>query len=284
MTEALVKLDHVMPGPIQVSETPMVPVNRETIAYIAMLERAAMDPAFDLDRLERLIQLKDKALSDAARREFNAAMTAAQRELPQVVRNAENTQTKSTYATLDAIGEAIDPVITKHGFSQSFSSGRDAPAGSYRIICRTAHTGGHEQIDELDVPIDIAGIAGTKNKTATHALKSTISYGRVILTMMVFNVKSRKAMPDDDGNAAGGNLVDLELDASVQAYLDIAMAAIEKTETAAELTEWWQAQKDTRIKLGVINRKDGPAPGYKELFGAFSARGRALSVGAKNDA
>jgi hypothetical protein len=247
----------------------------ETVAYIAMLERAAMDPAFDLDRLERLIQLKDKALSDAARREFNAAMAAVQRELPQVVQNAENKQTKSWYATIDAIGEAIDPVITKHGFSQSFSSGRDAPAGHYRVICLTAHIGGHERTDELDVPIDIAGIAGTKNKTATHALKSTISYARVILTMMVFNVKSRKAMPDDDGNAAGGYVEDLP--ASVRAYLEIALGKIAEFETAAELTAWWQAEKEQRAAIDLVNTKDGPKPGYRQLFEAFSARGKELS-------
>jgi len=249
----------------------------ETASYIALLERAALDPAFDLTRLERLIELKDKALADAARREFNAAMTAAQRELPQVVRNAENTQTKSTYATLDAIGEAIDPIITGHGFSQSFSSGRDAPAGHYRVICRTAHVGGHEQIDELDIPIDIAGIAGNKNKTATHALKSTISYGRVILTMMVFNVKSRKALPDDDGNAAGGRL-EPELDESVQRYLEMALEKIAGLETADSLTAWWSEQKEQRITLDIINTKAGPKPGYRELFAAFSKRGKELSA------
>lgn len=273
MNDAVMKFEPVGSMPVPARESQSV---SETAAYVALLERAAMDPAFDLDRLERLIQLKDKALSDAARREFNAAMTAAQRELPQVVRNAENTQTRSTYATLDAIGEAIDPIITKYGFSQSFSSGRDAPAGHYRVICRTSHIGGHEQIDELDVPIDIAGIAGNKNKTATHALKSTISYGRTILTMMVFNVKSRKALPDDDGNAAGGVVVH-ELDASVQAYIDLAQKKVAECETATELAAWWAAEKPQRVALDIINTTTGPKPGYRELFEAFSKRGRELS-------
>lgn len=194
----------------------------ETASYVALLERAAMDPAFDLDRLQRLIELKDKALADAARREFNEAMVAAQKRLPQIVRDAENTQTNSRYATIEAIGAAIDPIITEHGFFQSFSSADCPVSNCYRIVCKTAHVGGHEQIDQLDVPIDIAGIKGTQNKTATHALASTLSYGRRLLTMLVFNVKSRKALPDDDGNAAGGTVL---LSAEQVADLDDKLAA-----------------------------------------------------------
>lgn len=179
------------------------PVASETAGYMALIERAVMDPAFDLNRLERLIQLKDAAIAEAARRSFNIAMVEAQGEMRPVVKNAENTHTNSKYSTLDAIGEAIDPIITKHGFAQMFSEGV-APAGFNRIICRTLHRDGHEKVDELNVPTDSAGAKGGTNKTATHALGSTVTYGRRYLTMMIFNVKSKLAMRDDDGNAAGG--------------------------------------------------------------------------------
>lgn len=176
----------------------------EAQSYIAVLASMANSPTFNVDAFTSLVALKDAAQAAEAKREFNRAMSAVQSVLPQVVRNAENSQTKSAYATLEAIGEAIDPIITGNGFSQSFGSAEGAATGYFRVTCRTAHVAGHEQEDMLDVPIDIAGIAGTKNKTPTHAMASTITYGRRILKMMIFDVKSRVAMPDDDGNAAGG--------------------------------------------------------------------------------
>lgn len=175
----------------------------ENAAFMQMIERAARDPAVDIDKLDRLLQMKERVAATHARQEFNEAMAAVQAELPQVVRNAENTQTSSMYATLEKIGEAIDPIITAHGFSQSFGT-EDCPiSGHYRIVCTTAHIGGHERTDHVDIPIDSAGIKGTVNKTATHAFGSTMNYGRRYLTILIFNVKTRKAMPDDDGNSAG---------------------------------------------------------------------------------
>lgn len=185
----------------------------EGAAMIAMLERAARDPAVDIDKFERMMKMKqdiddrrDRDLAAQAKLAFNRAMVECQSQLPQVVRNAENSQTHSVYATMDAIGEAIDPVIAAHGFVQSFGFDDCPKEGHLRIVCRTSHTDGHERTDHIDMPIDNAGPNGTVNKTKPHALSSTASYGRRILTCLIFNVKTKKGMPDDDGNAAGGKI------------------------------------------------------------------------------
>ena len=210
----------------------------ESAAIISMIERAARDPSVDIEKFERLMAMRERTDREIARRSFNAAMAAAQHEMPQVIRRAENAQTKSVYAPLEAVGAAIDPVITAHGFSQSFGTADGAPAGSIRVTCLLAHSGGFEREYQADVPSDIAGIAGTKNKTPTHAFGSTISYGRRYLTMMIFNVKSRKALPDDDGNAASGGApieydhdAHIPIDADDVAYVRKLLKDTERTET-----------------------------------------------------
>lgn len=175
-------------------------IQTESAALYSLIERAMADPNFDLVKLDRLIALKEKVEKENQRKLFNAAMADAQAEIQPVAARAKNTHTSSTYATLDAIGKEIDPIITKHGFSLSFGLGEGAPSGSMRVTYKVAHREGFEERGHADIPTDAAGAKGGTNKTATHAFGSTVTYGRRYLTCMIFNVKWEK---DDDGNAAG---------------------------------------------------------------------------------
>jgi len=175
----------------------------ETAAILSMIALAARDPSVDIDKMRQLYAWKKEIESDAAQKEFNTAMAAAQAEIKPVAKNADNTQTKSRYATLDAIDEAISPIVARHGFGTSFDTADSPVENCYRITCEVSHIGGHSKNYHADVPIDGAGFKGTANKTATHAFASTITYGRRILKMMVFDVSTKNAVRDDDGNSAG---------------------------------------------------------------------------------
>lgn len=241
---------------VAVKQDAMPPaVQSESAAIISMIERAARDPAVDVDKFERLMKMQREMKAERAKEAFNTAMAAAQAELPQVVRKAENTQTKSTYATLEAIGAAIDPIITKHGFSQSFGTADSPTAGHYRVTCKTSNHG-YEQFDFADVPVDIAGIAGTKNKTPTHAFASTLTYGRRILTMLIFNIKTTKFMPDDDGNAAGAATI---TDEQIETLQSLAM------EVGADLPKFY-------AYLKIKTLADLPAKDFDRAVQALKAK------------
>jgi hypothetical protein len=170
---------------------------------LAIVERMASDPTIDLERVKTIMGLRKSMKDEAAREAFNAAMAACKAELPQVVKNAENTDNKSRYATLDKIGEAVDYIIAKHGFSTSFNPAPCDKPNHLKVECLVAHSAGHERRYEAELPVDAAGIAGRVNKTAIHAWKSTMTYARRTLTEMIFDVKSKVLSPDDDGRAAG---------------------------------------------------------------------------------
>ena len=240
----------------------------EARALMATIERVSLDPTVSFDKIERLSTLMQSMRTDAERRLFNASMADAQAELPQVVRDAENTQTNSSYATLEAIGAAIDPVITKHGFFLSFDTEDEIKPGCYRVKCTVGHRGGFERTYHADIPIDSAGLKGTVNKTATHAFKSTLSYGRTILTMMIFNVKSRKALPSDDGNAAGGGM-DMASPEQIEALKAIAAKA--ERELSAVL-EW--AKVDDIAKLTAAK--------CDEAIAQLTRRAERIAKGQKN--
>src|SRR5690349_1326952 len=87
---------------------PIVPVS-ESAAIFQIIERAARDPNVDLDKMERLMAMREREMTRIAQTAFNVAMKEAQAEMPQVVRNAKNTQTNSLYARYETISDAIQP-------------------------------------------------------------------------------------------------------------------------------------------------------------------------------
>ena len=175
-----------------------VPMN-ETAAVLSMIERVAKDPTVDIDRVERMMAMHRELRKEEAERAFNAAMVSVQAKLPQVKRDAKNSQTNSHYARLETISAAVDPIIAEHGLSLSFGTETSPIADHYRIVCDVRH-GSHKERYFADIPIDALGMKGNATKTATHAFGSTMSYGRRYLKLMIFDISLRN--DDNDGNRA----------------------------------------------------------------------------------
>jgi hypothetical protein len=166
-------------------------VRREPIStdpMLAMIERAARDPAVDIDKLERLFALQREMLAEQKKTAYNAAMSRVQAQLKPVFRDAMNNQTNSPYARLESISDAITPIITAEGFSLSFDTAESPKADHIRIVCSVMHSAGHSEPKHLDLALDNVGLKGNANKTPVQGTGSTISYGRRYLKCMVFDV------------------------------------------------------------------------------------------------
>lgn len=174
-------------------------------AMISMIERIAMDPNLPIERLQKMMEMQETWEDRKAKKEFSTALSMAKSEMVPVVTNQKNKQTNSKYADLCAIDLAITPIITSHGFTPSFYPVKSDLEKHYGVGCTLSHNAGHEKEYSIDIPVDNAGIKGTVNKTAPHALSSSMTYGRRILKTMIFDL----ATTDDDGNGAGnGVLID----------------------------------------------------------------------------
>lgn len=184
--------------------------------FVDMVERLSTNADIDADKLQKLLDMNVSILDRNAKQAFYAAMNEVQSNLPAIVNNAWNDQTRSRYAKLEIIARALRPVYTAHGFSVSFSQD-DSPIDSHiRVRGRLAHRDGHiEDHYHVDVPIDDRGIAGKVNKTLVHATGSSFTYGRRYLTCMMFDVATGD---DDDGNVGEGPLEDEQI-AAIAAML-----------------------------------------------------------------
>lgn len=168
---------------------------------INMIERLALNPDVDVEKLERMVALQMTMLDRQSEQQYTQAMVRVQQNLRGVTRDKHNPQTHSNYPSLEAMKKAVVPAYTAEGFAMSYGEGESPKPEHVRVICKVMHSGGHSENFFYDCPIDDKGIQGKTNKTATHGKASAVSYGERYILKLIFNVTIQDE--DDDGNAAG---------------------------------------------------------------------------------
>jgi hypothetical protein len=178
----------------------ITPVN--STALMSFIERAAINPDFDVQKFGELLRMQREMEHDQSRRAFNQAMASAQAAMPPVVRSATNKHLGNKYAKLEDVDREMRPIYTEHGFSVRFGS---APAaeGYIRITCTVAHSAGYFEENYLDAPTNNVGSQGGRTaSTGVQAVGSAVTYLRRYLLGMVFNIVL--ADDDDDGESQRG--------------------------------------------------------------------------------
>lgn len=172
---------------------------------LAIIADAVTNPAVDPAKMEALLRIQRDLESDAARREFNAAMLSAQRQIPAVEKNGVidmGSKGKMAFAKLEDVMHVLRPIMESHGFSVDFDA-QSGVEGRTIVSATLMHAGGHSKTVSIPLPLDTG--AGRNN---LQAMGSTLSYGRRYLLEMLFNIV-RKGV-DDDGKAGGTEYVNAE--------------------------------------------------------------------------
>lgn len=188
--------EEALPAPITTSDT---------TAFLQMIERAARDPAVDIDKMERLLNRRALMLAQEAKMAFNEALSHVQSKLPVIDRkgrivirdknNEERVRQSTPYALFEDINEAVKPIIAEHGFSVSFRTGSHED-GRIKVTAILKHRGGHEEETTIILPHDSTG-----SKNAVQAIGSSTSYGKRMTMCALLNITSRGE--DDDGKGSG---------------------------------------------------------------------------------
>ena len=187
--------DFIDQSPTVIDQKPVISSPAEN-NILSIIERVAMSPDADIDKLEKMLDLQERIIDKNSAQAFAAAMSLCQGEMPSVVKSAKNNQTHSTYAKFEDILEKSKPVYTKHGFALSFGTDQSPIENHIRITCDISHSQGHTKHFFQDLPIDNQGMGGKVNKTLIHGTASTFTYGRRYLFTMIFNI----AVTDDDND------------------------------------------------------------------------------------
>jgi len=167
---------------------------------VSMIERMAMSPDVDVEKLERLMAMQEKMLDREAEQSYTRAMVAVQNEIQAVTRDKVNPQTHSRFVSLEAMKKVVVPVYTDNGFALSYGEAESEKENNVRVTCKVMHAGGHSEKFFYDCPIDDKGMGGKVNKTPTHGKASAVTYGERYILKLIFNITIQDE--DDDGNAA----------------------------------------------------------------------------------
>lgn len=232
------------------------PVASESAAIIQVIERAAMNPSVDIDKMERLLQMQERIMERQAKAAYDAAFADMQNDLPEIGERGgikdRNGNVQSKYALWEDINEAIKPVLAKHGFGISFRTGQHD--GRIVVTGVLSHRDGHREETTMELPTDTSG-----SKNAVQAVGSSTSYGKRYTAQALLNLTSRGE--DDDGEKAGAK-ADNEANVT-DAQASIIRQLIEEGKLATDsFCSRWKVQSVTEVK----------AKSYNEVIRSLRAR------------
>lgn len=161
-----------------------------------LIAEAAMNPEMDIAKLEKLMDLQQRLLDRDAKAAFDADFVKMKPELPVIARRKNNDQTKKKYAPLEDINREIDPILSRYGFGTGTRIIKQ-DTESVTVEATLRHRAGHYVSNEITMPLDRTGIAGSVNKTMVHAIASTVTYCKRVAICALLNISTGD---DKDGN------------------------------------------------------------------------------------
>ena len=158
---------------------------------VSMIERIAMDPDADLEKLERMLEMKKTHEADVAKASFAAAFSKASAAFPKIPLRGKGHNGKR-YATLEDITALTRPVLSENGLVLSIS----IDVGQNVVVtAELMHKDGHTKSTSIELPRDNSG-----SKNAVQSVGSTQTYGQRYTAQAILGL-SLGDDTDDDGNS-----------------------------------------------------------------------------------
>ncbi len=251
-------LIHVEERAREKSRLPVPTVSADASSLMKIIDRAAMDPTFDVAKLEHLLKVRDQWQATEARNAFNEAFAQFKNEVIVVVKNRDVTDGPlkgKKYAELFSVVNAVTPLLAKYGLSHSWQvkSEKDLIA----VTCTLKHVLGHSESVTIDGPPDAGGA-----KNAIQARASTITYLERYTLKAVCGIAEQG--DDNDGNGAEGKRLEEGVFADHLAAIDgadskealmkvfaVAWKAAEAINDVRAMKKFGDRKEQRKAKLGI---------------------------------
>jgi hypothetical protein len=188
-----------------------VPPSDSPSAVLALIERVALDPRADVEKLERMMAMYERLKAKEAELAYNAAKGRILKKLAgiKIVKNRSvlyeiekgKPQTRSyeafKYAPLEEIDRHLRPLLAEEEMDLSYSD-EPCKGGGILIRGRLKHLpGGHYEDSFMPAPLDTTG-----GKSDVQAVGSTNSFLRRYVACNIFNI----VVVGDDDDGTGGTI------------------------------------------------------------------------------
>ena len=164
-----------------------------------IMQLAAMvqipDSKIDTAGLKELLAVQIAWEANEAKKAYVVAMAAFKADPPKIIKDKDNAQYNSQYASLANVTESINSSLSKQGLSASWLTGQKEN-GWPEVTCTITHVQGHSESTSLSAPPDESG-----KKNPIQRIISTVSYLQRATLLALTGLATYEQ--DDDGNAAG---------------------------------------------------------------------------------
>jgi hypothetical protein len=215
---------------------PPAPPADSASRVLALIERVALDPGADAEKLERMTAMYKAFKAKEAELAYNAAKGRILKKLAgikivktrSVVNEVDNAKPQTgafKYAPLEEIDKHLRPLLAEEDMDLSYSD-EPAAGGGLRIRGRLKHLpGGYYEDSFISAPPDTTG-----GKSSVQAVGSTNSYLRRYVACNIFNI----VVVGDDDDGKGGT-VD-------EAQTKTILALIKKAKVGPKFLNYMKAQ------------------------------------------
>lgn len=176
-------------------DMPQPASNVAMIATPTQLLAMAVQQGADLEKLEKLMELKERWEANEARKAFNEAVAEFKKNPPDIIKDKKNNQYNSMYATLANLANNGSAALAPFGLTVDWKIDQ---AQQIKVTCILKHALGHREEVTIQGPPDESG---AKNKL--QQIKSTITYLKGETFQCVTGITARDCPGDNDGNEAG---------------------------------------------------------------------------------
>jgi hypothetical protein len=162
-------------------------------SLMAIINRAAATENFDVDKLEKLLAVKERWDANEARKAFTAAMAAFKANPPEIIKDkhvafqTSKGMTEYDHATLGSVCAAIVKGLSEHGISHRWDVAQDQ---RIKVTCILTHEQGHSEQVSLTASADESG-----GKNSIQAIGSAVTY---LQRYTLFAATGLAAMDQDD--------------------------------------------------------------------------------------
>jgi len=156
----------------------------------------ALNKGSDLEKLEKLLALKERFELNEARKAYHKSMSVFKANPPKIDKDKAVAygNTKYNHASLGNVTEKISEALSKCGLSASWATKQETD--KICVTCRITHELGHSEETTLCAASDTSG-----SKNAIQAIGSTITYLERYTLLALTGLATYDQ--DDDGQAAG---------------------------------------------------------------------------------
>ena len=240
-------------------QAPMAPMQMIQVAFQKALEAGGAEALAVADRiLEQMAKQRDYEDRDA----FNAALRRMQDKIKPIIKDCENNQTHSRYASAEAIDNMIDKLIEDEGMTLSFVPKASDKDNEF-IVVGVLSLGAYSKEYPLPIPCDGKGPKGDGVMSRVQAVGSGVTYAKRYIKNMIFNLRFKEK--DDDGNRAGGKQPGVLDEREHLTHLD----NIRNANDAEELRKMYMAAQKAADAIGdtksTITFADAKNKRYREL-------------------